>query len=286
MKKSRHQNLFVLALASLALSSCMIHSSESSSNGGGTDSSSASTIYSSSSSVASSSSNSSNTASSGKNASSSSSSSSQASGSSSWAPVPYPTQYRVAPKMSHPDSRVLNVYNVSFTGASFVGSTITSLTKGTYYTSYQDVAAYWIGFGELPVNYVCADGDNSSSCKDTKNKWFPTYGEDTRLWFTYSRTNGYMTQVPAYNGSTPKYFEFDISGNWNSYKSNRGALRLMAMPNGVQNYGSDPVIFYTDDHYDHFIEYYNHDYMNESGWGPSFASRGDYVKPETVISTY
>jgi len=191
-------------------------------------------------------------------------------------------KYRVPPKKAETGSSVLNVYDVSYNGASFVGTTITTLTKGHYYTSYEEVAAYWIGFGEFPVNYVCADGDSSSSCKDTKNRYFPTYGEDTRLWFTYHRTNGYMLQVPDYNGSTPTYYEFDISDNWSSYKTNRGAYRLMGMPYGVKNYGNDPVVFYTSDHYDHFIEYYNFD----GGWGSLFAGRGDYVKPETVSPTY
>jgi ribonuclease. len=156
------------------------------------------------------------------------------------------------------------------------------LSKGHYYTSYEEVAAYWTGFGELPVNYVCADGDDSSSCKDTKNKYFPTYGEDTRCWFTYHRTSGYMTQVPEYNGTIPTYFECDISSNWGSYQSNRGAYRLVALPDGVKNYGTDPVIFYTADHYDTFTEYYNRD----GGWWQSFAGRGDYLEPETVNPVY
>jgi hypothetical protein len=71
-----------------------------------------------------------------------------------------------------------------------------TLTKGSYYTTYEDVAAYWIGFGELPVNYVMA----TSSTKDTKKaEAYSKYGEAARLWFTYHLTSGYMNQIPSYN---------------------------------------------------------------------------------------
>ena len=52
------------------------------------------------------------------------------------------------------------------------------------------------------------------------------------------------------------------SSSWN-----RGALRIVLTYAGISAYGSNiPVLFYTDDHYDTFVEYGN--YFN--GWGKKF----------------
>lgn len=204
--------------------------------------------------------------------------------SSSSSSVPAPSVYRVAPKKAGSSDTSVGVYSVSYSGSSFTSTLVKTLTKGSYYTTYQDVAAYWIGFGAMPVNYLNADDDSSSSCKNTKDEGYKTYGESTRLWFTYHRTNGYMTQVPDYNldNGRPTYYELDIASSWNSYYNKRGALRLMAMPFGLVQYGTDPVIFYTSDHYDTFSEYYNY----SGGWGTSFASQSDYSTPTTVTASY
>ncbi|MCI2111331.1 MAG: hypothetical protein LKK13_03190 [Bacilli bacterium] len=192
--------------------------------------------------------------------------------------------YRVEPKTAESGSSSLGVYSVALSGGSYVSTLTKILTEGTYYTDREDVAAYWIGFGELPANYVNADGDHSSSCQDTKDKGYEIYGESTRLWFTYHRDDGYMTQVPEYNpdGSKPTYYEIDIASSWSSYYGSRGALRLVGMPYGLVQYGADPVIFYTSDHYGTFSEYYNY----SGGWGAVFADRSDYVKPTTVGVSY
>jgi hypothetical protein len=192
--------------------------------------------------------------------------------------------YRVEPKTAESGSSSLGVYSVALSGGSYVSTLTKTLTEGTYYTGYEDVAAYWIGFGELPVNYVNADGDGSPSYQDTKDKGYEIYGESARLWFTYHRADGYMTQVPEYNldGSKPTYYEIDIASSWSSYYGSRGALRLVAMPYGLVQYGDDPVVFYTSDHYGTFSEYYNY----SGGWGATFADRTDYAKPTTVGVSY
>jgi hypothetical protein len=76
--------------------------------------------------------------------------------------VPVSGPYRVDPKTS--TASTLNIHSVTRSGSSFVSTVTKTLTKGSYYTTYEDVAAYWIGFGELPVNYVLA----TPSTKDTK----------------------------------------------------------------------------------------------------------------------
>lgn len=190
--------------------------------------------------------------------------------------------YRVAPKTS--TGTTLNVYSVTKSGSSYTSTVTKTMTKGAYYTTYEDVAAYWIGFGELPVNYVLA----TSSTKDTKkSEAYSLYGEAGRLWFTYHLTSGYMNQIPSYNtygdgSNAATYYEFDIASDWSSYSSNRGALRLMAMPYGLTQYGVMPVIFYTPDHYSSFTEYYNY----SGGWGESFTDQSSYQAPTTVSVTY
>lgn len=191
------------------------------------------------------------------------------------------TYYRVAPNVSSGTSA--SVYSVSSNGGTYQGTLVSTLTKGNYYTTYEDVAAYWQAFGEMPGNYMCADGDDSSGYSTTKAKAYTAYGASARLWFTYHRTTGYMTQVPVYNTygdgtNAATYYEIDISTSWSSYNSNRGAERLMAMPYGLTQYGVVPVIFHTTDHYATFTEYLNY----SSGWGPSFAGRSDYEMPSTV----
>jgi hypothetical protein len=193
------------------------------------------------------------------------------------------TYYRIAPVTS--SGTTANVYSVVWNSSSsqYVATVAKTLTKGTYYTTYQDVAEYWVAFSAMPANYMCADGDSSSGYSTTKNKAYTAYGQSARLWFTYHRTTGYMQQVPVYNtygdgSNEATYYEIDISSSWSSYSSNRGALRNMAMPYGVTAYGVGPVIFYTGDHYSSFIEYYNYD----GGWGPSFTGRSDYTAPTTI----
>lgn len=194
------------------------------------------------------------------------------------------TPYRVAPNVSNGTSAP--VYAVSSSGGSYKGTLVTALTKGAYYTTYEDVAAYWQAFGTMPGNYMCADGDSSSGYSTTKAKAYTAYGESARLWFAYHRTTGYMTQVPVYNTygdgtNEATYYEIDISTSWSSYNSNRGAERLMAMPYGLTQYGVVPVIFHTTDHYATFKEYLNY----SEGWGTSFAGRSDYSMPSTVTYT-
>jgi hypothetical protein len=163
------------------------------------------------------------------------------------------------------------------------GANVKTLSKGSYYVSYAEVAAYWVAFGEMPANYYCADGDSSSGYMNSKNAAYAKYGEAARLWFTYHRTDGYMNQVPAYftyqDNYYVTYYEMDISSSWSSYYSGRGALRVMGMPYGLKQY-EEPcrVAFYTSDHYDTFKEYLNY----RDGWGSSFASRSDYIEPTTI----
>lgn len=221
------------------------------------------------------------TSSSSAAASSNSSSSSDMTTSSSSAQATY---YRVAPNTS--SGTTANVYSVSYLNGGYQGTLVKTLTKGAYYTTYEDVAAYFQAFAAMPGNYMCADGDDSSGYSTTKNKAYAVYGEDARLWFTYHRTTGYMTQIPVYNTygdgtNEATYYEIDISTSWTSYSGNRGAERLMATPYGIQTYGVVPVVFHTTDHYSTFTEYYNY----SGGWGPSFASRAAYTAPTTVTYT-
>jgi hypothetical protein len=187
---------------------------------------------------------------------------------------------RIDPLLSK--ANTASLYALYKDGGTYKGASVKTLSKGTYYVDYGDVAAYWVTFGEMPANYYCADGDSSKGYMDSKNAAYAKYGESARLWFTYHRTNGYMMQVPSYNmyedNYQATYYEIDIATSWSSYSGNRGAMRVMAMPYGLKQYGVLPVAFYTNDHYVHFSEYLNY----QNGWGSSFASQSDYIAPTTI----
>ena len=178
--------------------------------------------------------------------------------------------YRIEPVTT--SGSTLNVYNVD-------GTVNRTLTKNSWYIEPDDVALYYQGFGTYPDNYQYDDGTTA-----TRKSYIVTYGTSARLYSKdYSSNTGYMTQLPAVNEY--KYVELDIGGastnpSYNNGTSiSRGTYRLVVVYKGCTQYGNtNPVIFYTQDHYSNFQEFYNY----AGGWGPSFAGRSDYVTPATI----
>lgn len=128
-----------------------------------------------------------------------------------------------------------------------------SIAKTVSLTDPVDIAYYSIAFGTFPVNYVARE-DYADA--------YEYFKDDTRCFFEYSRTDGYMTAIP-YNRNFGYliYYELDISISTEiKYSaSNRGTGRIVFVKNGLKNQGYDlsPVIFYTDDHYNSFAEFSN-----------------------------
>ncbi|MCQ2771554.1 MAG: hypothetical protein MJ236_07160 [Clostridia bacterium] len=161
------------------------------------------------------------------------------------------------------------------------GNIIRYLKKGVYYTSLDDIASYILAFKELPANYLI--GRNASKATAYNN-----YGQEYSriapgfygLDYSGSSFDGkdnypYSTLPKSTDGN---YFELDIGYTWTdeegnvinyagSTSYNRGPLRLIVYFEGVRASGEDlntshyndsnPVIFFTPDHYQTCYEYGN-----------------------------
>jgi len=146
-----------------------------------------------------------------------------------------------------------------------------SLVDAAAYTEPADVAAYFIAFGTYPANYVTASNFASA---------YSIFGSKTRCVSAYSRTDGYVTAIPARLASSSAtyddYYECDIdlTGSYAASSSpNRGVGRVIVFTGGFDSnrgatgYTYDPVAIFTDDHYATFQEYFN--------YGTSFSHRFD-----------
>lgn len=109
---------------------------------------------------------------------------------------------------------------------------------GEDYNSRDEVAAYIAAYGELPPNYI------------TKNEAYDLGWKDE--YSTVAQAAPGMSiggdKFGNYEGILPKkkgrqYYECDIDYK----KGNRNAKRIV--------FSNDGLIFYTDDHYESFIEY-------------------------------
>ena len=217
--------------------------------------------------------------------SSSEKSSSASSSSDDWIDDGY---YRIGRVLAANDQCV--IYNLD-------GSVYKTLAKSvesdmtTWYCDKLEVAAYYQAFGELPVNYVFNDDSDTDGSRALALSNFGTYGRMYSKYYT--RTNGYTRCMPAPNYN--RYFEIDIAAKGNTSYNNgsrisRGAERLVAFPQGMAQYGSESVLFYTDDHYETFREYLNYAKRRQNGsiegFGSSFGlvSSGydAYVRPTTI----
>lgn len=201
------------------------------------------------------------------------------------------THYRINPVSAAGDS--LNVYNLDGTiEKTLERSSVDDST--TWYVDYRDVALYYLGYGELPANYVYYDQTSSSTESQSKSSAYNTFGNKARLYTKdYYRNDGYAASFD--NPNEYHYFEADIgldssyagSRNWN-----RGQGRLVILYRGLQAYGTNtPTLFYTNDHYDSFRECYNYwnfsaSQIGDGGFGPTFngegTTHGSYVAPTTI----
>lgn len=151
------------------------------------------------------------------------------------------------------------------------GAIAKTLSKGTYYTSIADVAGYISTFRQLPTNYyiIDRDEDKSSGYSNSKKICFTNFGTACRLSPNYYNSNYIYLPWPT----DKRYIEVDIGGEGyaTSASWNRGAYRLLVNFDGLSEYANDgPIIFYTPDHYDNFLEYSNY----YSSWGASFGQSG------------
>ena len=104
------------------------------------------------------------------------------------------------------------------------------------YSDRDHVAAYINEFGHLPSNYI------SKSKADNMNGW-----QKNGYYIGGNRFGNYEGILPKKSGRT--YYECDVDySNNNIKKGNRGTKRIV--------YSNDGLIFYTEDHYEHFTQLY------------------------------
>jgi len=169
--------------------------------------------------------------------------------------------FRVTPTVSSSD--VSDVYNVAFEDGKYVGTKITAISEDNDCLNYQDVCLYYEAFRQFPPNYK------------TTNKAAISYGVNGRLVSHYNKasyhsSNDYTVKLGTFNDATAgDYYELDIDldGTYNNGGSlTRGAGRVVIVADGLTDYGTEPVCFYTYDHYADFVEFYNF----YEGWSPLF----------------
>ena len=132
-------------------------------------------------------------------------------------------------------------------------SSSTSLASKAAYTTPEDVAAYFVAFGEAPANFVAKK--QYSNAKSI-------FGSNARCVSNYKRTDGYARFIPwakAPGQTYPIYYECDIDLDGTYSNNNRGVGRVVVWLHGFdyEGYSNAPVAVFTDDHYATFQEYLN-----------------------------
>lgn len=107
------------------------------------------------------------------------------------------------------------------------------INRDQYYYTKEDVMAYLHHFGHLPDNYI-------TKSQAAQEDWSP---EDQTYVIGGDHFGNRERRLPTKQGR--QYYEADVQAG---YKGNRGPERIV--------YSNDGLIFYTDDHYDSFQQYY------------------------------
>lgn len=109
-----------------------------------------------------------------------------------------------------------------------------AVDRDGYYTSKEDVALYIHTYGCLPDNFVTK--------KEAQNAGWPGGGLDDYFYgcsIGGDRFGNYEGLLPKAKGRT--YYECDID---TMHAKSRGAKRIV--------FSSDGLVYYTEDHYEHF----------------------------------
>lgn len=113
------------------------------------------------------------------------------------------------------------------------------LSENGTYTTVRDVARYIHEYGKLPANFITKNEARALGWEGgSVEKYAPgkCIGGD--------RFGNYEELLPAKQGRTYKECDIDTLG-----KNSRGAKRIV--------FSNDGLIFYTDDHYESFVQLYD-----------------------------
>lgn len=170
------------------------------------------------------------------------------------------------------------VYNVKYDTEKYLKyPTTLTIKKTDYCLTYETVALYYQAFRCAPPNYFTKSQFKNMSSIDSSYRQISTY-----TYGSYTGSNGYTDALGTFNNkSNGKYLEFDIALS-SSYKyTDRGAGRVVVVVDGITDYGSDPVCYFTLDHYSHFSEFYNY----ATGWGEKFLGAGQSTSQRKIPTT-
>lgn len=181
-----------------------------------------------------------------------------------------------------------DIYQVNrLSGNTYSCTVAKTITKGNEYFEPEDIAAYYQAFDSFPVNYCY--GTSSNAAKDEALG----YGKNGRCYFQYRygsyHKNDYTPPLGPWFKTGVPYYELDISTtsynpNYNNGKRiSRGTYRIVILPKessiSYPNEDSyDSICFFTKDHYDTFVEYYNY----YDGWGSSFVGANGSTRPSVT----
>ena len=111
--------------------------------------------------------------------------------------------------------------------------------EGGRYTAPEDVAAYLHLYGKLPENFITKRDADDLGWESNKGNLWEVTDEMSIGGDTFGNREG---RLPDKEGR--KWFECDVS-----YEGGyRGAERLV--------YSNDGLIYYTEDHYESFVQFY------------------------------
>ena len=183
--------------------------------------------------------------------------------------------FRVAPQVSE-DGRSADIYSYSVEDGALVRTYEITLEKGESYVDFQEVALYYLAFGEAPANYFWEK--RLAQAYGSEGRYMQSFGLGD-----YDGPNSYTEALGTFNKSKGTYLELDIDID-GSYRplGNRGAGRLVIVVDGIEDYGPDPVVYQTEDHYDSFSEFYNY----PGGWSDPFDGTGYGLGAREAVPTY
>lgn len=189
--------------------------------------------------------------------------------------------YRLKPESVSYEAEVAPVYRLfEKTDGSFYKVVDRYISREKMCFTFEEVAEYYSVFREVPPNYSTA----SKPRGDRRNrKVSKTYYKGD-----YSGASDYTNSLSQnWNEARGGYIELDIdlTGSYNNgSRYTRGMGRVVIILDGIaeKGYGEEPVIYFTRDHYNYFVEYYNY----VGGWSAKFlgTQRSGANKRETPLT--
>lgn len=169
-------------------------------------------------------------------------------------PVSVPSSAELAP-----------IYRLVPNGGNYLRVLNNYLSRKKMCFTFEDVAEYYMAFRQVPPNYFASKAPNGNR---TYRK-LSVYHKGN-----YSGSNDYTKALSKHWNVDPggAYYELDIdlTSNYNNgFSYTRGKGRVVVIDEGIneKGYGEEPVMYFTNDHYQNFVEYYNF----KGGWSAPFA---------------